>query len=57
MEKTTTKQEDWQTILFADGSNPYICKTQKEFDRIERKYKLKRIKEKFFIAEELKNGR
>lgn len=55
--KTTTKQENWKTILFADGSNPYICKTQKEFERIERKYKLKRIKEKFFVAEELKNDR
>lgn len=55
--KSTTKQENWQTILFADGSNPYICKTQKEFERIKRKYKLKRIKEKFFVAEGLKNDR
>ena len=33
----------WQLISFVDGSNPYICKTEKEFKRIKSKYVLKRI--------------
>lgn len=41
-----------QHIEFADGSNPYICMTEKEFRRIEGKYNLKKIKFGFWIAEE-----
>lgn len=39
----TKKCFDWQCILFSDGSNPYICKTQKEFNRINKKYNLQHI--------------
>lgn len=34
---------NWQQILFADGSNPYICKTEKEFRRMDDKYALEKI--------------
>ena len=37
------KDFKWQLISFVDGSNPYICKTEKEFKRIKSKYVLKRI--------------
>ena len=37
------KHFTWQLISFVDGSNPYICKTEKEFKRIKSKYVLKRI--------------
>ena len=37
------KNFKWQLISFVDGSNPYICKTEKEFKRIKSKYVLKRI--------------
>ena len=30
----------WQCIHFSDGSNPYICKTEKEFNRLNKKYNL-----------------
>ena len=42
----------WQHIQFANGSNPYICKTEEEFKRIKRKYKLTEIKSGFWLAEE-----
>ena len=42
----------WQHIQFANGSNPYICKTEREFKRIKRKYKLTKIKNGFWLAEE-----
>ena len=38
----------WQHIQFADGSNPYICKTEKEFKRIQNKYNLIKIKDGFY---------
>lgn len=38
----------WQHIEFIEG-NPYICKTEKEFKRMQRKYKLKQIKDGFWI--------
>lgn len=41
---------EWQHIEFTDGSNPYICITEKEFKRIKRKYNLKQIKEGFWLA-------
>lgn len=31
---------NWQHIMFAHGGNPYICKTEKEFQRLQRKYLL-----------------
>ena len=34
------KRFKWQCIFFSDGSNPYICKTEKEFDRLNKKYNL-----------------
>ena len=37
------KDFKWQLISFVDGSNPYICKTEKEFKWIKSKYVLKRI--------------
>ena len=37
------KHFTWQLISFVDGSNPYICKTEKEFKRIKSKYVLKQI--------------
>ena len=30
----------WQHIQFESGSNPYICKTESEFDRMKNKYNL-----------------
>ena len=43
----------WQHISFADGGNPYICKTAAEFARMKRKYKHKlvNIKKNFWIVE------
>lgn len=40
----------WQHIQFEDGSNPYICKTEDEFKRMQEKYNLEQIKEGFWIA-------
>lgn len=40
----------WQYIKFADGSNPYICMTEKEFKRIQKKYKLEKMVEDFWLA-------
>ena len=37
------KHFTWQLISFVDGSNPYICKTEKEFKRMKAKYILKKI--------------
>ena len=30
----------YQTIIFKDNSNPYICKTKSEFNRMKSKYNL-----------------
>lgn len=46
---------NWINILFEDGSNPYICKTEKEFKRIKRKYKLKQLTQCTYIAKEKNN--
>lgn len=40
----------WQHIEFEDGSNPYICKTEKEFNRIKNKYGLVEIQKNFWLA-------
>ena len=45
----------WKHIQFANGSNPYICKTQKEFDRMRRKYALQKISEGFWLEDVDKN--
>lgn len=41
----------WQHIEFEHGGNPYICKTEKEFKRIKRKYNLVKIEDGFWFAE------
>ena len=45
----------WQHIQYEDGSNPYICKTEKEFKRLKRKYgkRLQQIQEGFWIVREM----
>lgn len=45
----------WQHIKFEDGSNPYICTTEKEFKRIRNKYNLVGMKENFWIAKNKQN--
>lgn len=40
----------WQHIQFEDGSNPYICMTEKEFKRIKKKYNLVKIKDNFWLV-------
>lgn len=42
----------WKNILFENGSNPYICKTEKEFNRIKRKYKLEQLTNMTYLAKE-----
>lgn len=42
---------EWQHIQFEDGSNPYICTSEKAFKYMKRKYKLIKIKEGFWMAE------
>lgn len=44
------KYFNWQHIEFADGGNPYICTTEKEFKRIQGIYNLTKIKENFWFA-------
>lgn len=40
----------WQHIEFADGSNPYISKTEKDFKRMSEQYLLIPICENFWMA-------
>ncbi|HAU87860.1 MAG TPA: hypothetical protein DCW90_20960 [Lachnospiraceae bacterium] len=40
----------WQHIEFIDGSNPYVCKTEKEFEKMKRMYVLKNITDNFWKA-------
>lgn len=47
----------WQHIEFEDGSNPYICTTEKEFERIRNKYNLVTIKQNFWIVKNKQNKR
>ena len=44
----------WQHISFEHGGNPYICTTEKEFNRIKKKYFLEKIKDNFWLAKENK---
>lgn len=56
VEKATKRKTDefhWQHIQFVNGGNPYICKTAKEFGRLQRKYRLEKIQENFWLANEI----
>lgn len=44
------KNYEWQHIEFINGGNPYICKTEKEFNRMKSKYVLEEIREGFWKA-------
>ena len=44
------KDFTWQHISFVNGSCPYICKTQKEFKRMQSKYLLIPIGNNFWKA-------
>lgn len=39
------KSYDWQHITFADGSNPYICTTEKAFKYMRKHYNLVKLYE------------
>lgn len=50
---------EWQHISYLSGANPYICKTEKEFNRIKRKYGkrlLKSATENFWYVDDIKEG-
>lgn len=40
----------WQHIQFADGSNPYVCTTEKGFKQMQKHYTLEKIKDGFWLA-------
>lgn len=40
----------WNHINFEDGSNPYICKTEKELERMKREYDLVQLDVNFWLA-------
>lgn len=40
----------WQHIEFTDGSNPYITKTEEEFQRILENYNLENLQDNFWLA-------
>lgn len=42
----------WKHIQFEDGSNPYICKTEKELERMKRKYDLVQLDGNFWSAKD-----
>lgn len=44
----------WNHIKFEYGSNPYICKTDKELDRMKRKYNLVQLGGNFWLAKDRK---
>lgn len=44
------KTFNWQRIKFADGSNPYVCITEKKFKQMQRKYSLVKIGENAWLA-------
>ena len=41
---------NWQHISFGHGGNPYICKTEIEFNRIKAKYDIVHIQDNFWLA-------
>lgn len=45
-----TQNFTWQHVEFEHGGNPYICTTEREFNRIKRKYNLVRIQNNFWLA-------
>lgn len=44
------KEFEWQHITFSDGSNPYICMTEKCFKRMKKAYNLKHLGGNFWLA-------
>lgn len=44
------KDFKWQLINFIDGSNSYVCKTEKEFKRMKSKYMLEKIDDNVWNA-------
>lgn len=44
------KKFKWQHIQFANGSNPYVCTTEKSFKYMNKKYNLTKIKDGFWLA-------
>lgn len=44
------KNFEWQHIEFINGSNPYICKTEKEFKKMQNKYVLEKISDNCWKA-------
>lgn len=44
------KHFTWQLISFVDGSNPYVCKTEKEFKWMKSRYVLKNISDNCWNA-------
>lgn len=42
----------WNHIKFEDGSNAYICKTDKELERMKRKYDLVQLDGNFWLAKD-----
>lgn len=44
------KKFKWQHIQFSDGSNPYVCMTEKSFEYMRNKYDLTYIKNGFWLA-------
>ena len=40
----------WQHIQFSNGSNSYICTTEKSFNYMKKKYDLIPLKEGFWLA-------
>lgn len=46
------KEFRWQHITFADGSNPFICTTEKAFQRLRRKHHLVKLQDNFWYAKQ-----
>ena len=44
------KNFKWQHIQFEDGSNHYICMTEKNFKWMQKHYNLVKIKDGFWMA-------
>lgn len=42
----------WNHIKFEDGSNPDICITDKELERMKRKYDLVQLDRNFWLAKD-----
>lgn len=44
------KNFEWQHIQFEDGCNPYICKTEKAFNDMRKRYNLVKLRENHGIG-------